>query len=600
MARLREAGDAPPTPARQGTLADAARGADRRAWAAVALLFVAALGLRLWGIGFGLPFAYHVDEAISNDFTRAFRESGLRAAGPHFSVQKLLVIAQHVVVEALRPLPTGLLPDPFVLSLNSEPASYAVLARLTSAMFGAATVVPVFLLGRRLWNRQVGLLAALFLSVCFLHVRDSHYGTPDAVVAFFAVTAALACVRLVDRRSYGRYAAAGLAVGIAVGTKLLAWPLFALLAAFHDDDRPRRAGVGGWTDRLWGTVRSPRIWLAAAIGGLVVVASNPQAIFDWPAFYAFWSEVRALGARGGMDRLYLDAPGPLAGYATSLRWAMGGPLLAASLLGTVWALRASAARRLFVFPLLTLVFMVLPGNIFMARYLMSLLPFLLLGAAALVSDLHARAPGGRAARLLVAAGVCALLVAEPLLASVRHDILLTRPDTRTIAKQWIEEHIPADSVIMLEFWNFSPPLASAAKSVPLSTRSYDVLTRGAYGLSDLSDYFGPSKGAATLDDYVGLGVEYIVANSYSWGSRLLNGDEDAAKRSFYRSLDEQAELVATFSPFREGTTVPRVFDETYGPAIHLSRYVRPGPVLKIYRLPAAAGDDAEGAAAAAP
>ena len=53
------------------------------------------------------------------------------------------------------------------------------LGRGLSALMGTLTVWWLYVLGRTLFDRTVGLVAALFLSMSLLHVRDSHFSTTD-------------------------------------------------------------------------------------------------------------------------------------------------------------------------------------------------------------------------------------------------------------------------------------------------------------------------------------------------------------------------------------------------------------------------------------
>src|SRR5207245_2101204 len=52
---------------------------------------------------------------------------------------------------------------------------------------------------RELFSRRVALVAAGFLAVAFLHVRDSHFGVTDVPVTFLTVCAFWAGVRCATR-----------------------------------------------------------------------------------------------------------------------------------------------------------------------------------------------------------------------------------------------------------------------------------------------------------------------------------------------------------------------------------------------------------------
>lgn len=553
------------------------------------VLLLVALGfvLRVWGATFGLPYAYHVDESLFSLVTRTAFDSGFTQLAPNFSAFQLLIAIEHWLFGFVEPL-VRLLPmsREVIATLDAPVERYNLIARIHSLTLGSLTAIPVYLLGRRLWNPQVGLLAAAFMTTCYLHVRNSHFGVPETTVTFFVVVAAYCCSSLYLGAPFRRYVLAGAFCGLAVASKQLAWPIFVLLFLFHafaplPEGAPQRARL--WLARLF----HPKFVTASLVGVATYLVCVPQMVLKWPEFYAYWRHARNVGARGGMDRFVIDDAGRFGTYVYSLRWGMGDVLFLLALAGVAVALIRPASPRvrlLYAFPVLYFAFLLLPGQMYMSRYTMSAIPFLLLAAAALVCTILSRVPlTGWAYRAAVAA-LIALAIGQPVVASVRFNRLLTKVDTRTLAKAWIEQNIPEGSTIMLEFLWFSPPLASEQQRVPFSTRQYTVLTRGAYGLSDYSNTFGPSQGTPTVAEYATLGVDYIVSNSYSRGSKLLDPEEDRAKRSFYDELDRDAELVKEFSPYRPNAHVPRLFAETYGPAIHLSRYERPGPVIRIHRL----------------
>src|SRR5205814_4558563 len=106
------------------------------------------------------------------------------------------------------------------------------------ALAGTVTILLVFALARRMAGRATALLAAFFLAVAPLHVRDSHFAMTDVVMTLFATAAVAQLVRAVDvqrtaqfRRPSGVawFAAAGLAAGLATSTKYSAAALLAAM-----------------------------------------------------------------------------------------------------------------------------------------------------------------------------------------------------------------------------------------------------------------------------------------------------------------------------------------------------------------------------------
>ena len=102
------------------------------------------------------------------------------------------------LVNALR---TGyeLVAHPLNLTVPRDQMTYMVLGRAISAAFGTATIPVIYAIGARLGGRLAGLLAAAFLAVTVLHLRDSHFFCVDLSMVFFCALTWLFALRLAER-----------------------------------------------------------------------------------------------------------------------------------------------------------------------------------------------------------------------------------------------------------------------------------------------------------------------------------------------------------------------------------------------------------------
>ncbi len=146
----------------------------------LALVLAGALGLRLWGIKQGLPFAYNTDEnshfvpyAIGM-FVYGFRPGSLLS--PYFVNPPGLTYILHFVF-ALWFGGRAAVSHRFAV----DPTSVFVVARVTVALLGTLSVWLLYLAGARLFDRRVGLLAAALMGVAFLPVFYAHQALNDAV-----------------------------------------------------------------------------------------------------------------------------------------------------------------------------------------------------------------------------------------------------------------------------------------------------------------------------------------------------------------------------------------------------------------------------------
>jgi hypothetical protein len=94
-----------------------------------------------------------------------------------------------------------------------------IAGRYVSALFGIGTIALVYLLGRTLYGRQAGAIAALLLAVMPYHVAVSRQILLDGPMTFFA-TAALLCMAIFVQSDDRRWLVlAGACVGLAALTK---------------------------------------------------------------------------------------------------------------------------------------------------------------------------------------------------------------------------------------------------------------------------------------------------------------------------------------------------------------------------------------------
>ncbi len=150
---------------------------DRRlwAWAGLALVLCVALGLRLWGIGEGLPYVYNIDEA--GHFVPKAVAMFSDGLNPRYFVNPpALTYVLHFVFDAWFGGAHGVHGE-----YARHPGEVFLVGRVTVALLGTAAVWMLYLLGARLLDRRIGLLAAAIEAVAFLPVSYGHLALNDAV-----------------------------------------------------------------------------------------------------------------------------------------------------------------------------------------------------------------------------------------------------------------------------------------------------------------------------------------------------------------------------------------------------------------------------------
>lgn len=174
-----------------------------------AILVVGAI-LRVWALG---AVGFNSDEAV-------YAGQAASLAGDPDTSNLFPVFRAHPLLFQM------------ALSLIYRLGGGDIAARLLVVALGLATIVLVFLLGRLLYNPQVGLVAALLLAVMPYHVGVSRQVLLDTPMTFLATAALYAFVRYTVTRSKRVLLIAALLLGLTVLTKETAILLVGGLVTF--------------------------------------------------------------------------------------------------------------------------------------------------------------------------------------------------------------------------------------------------------------------------------------------------------------------------------------------------------------------------------
>ena len=203
-------------------------------------ILLLAIALRAWGLTWGLPsathyFSYHPDESRVLEASSVTMNVFAGRLLPHFynygSLQLYLVCFANTLAALFGGL--EIVPKDFAVWYPQWAKMYLIGRWLTVGM-GVGTVWAVFAIGKRLWGRRAGLLAALTLAIMPLHAQHSHFLTVDVPATFWAMLSLLWAVRLATGEPKPWKAAlwAGVFAGFAAATKYnLALIILPLMAA---------------------------------------------------------------------------------------------------------------------------------------------------------------------------------------------------------------------------------------------------------------------------------------------------------------------------------------------------------------------------------
>ena len=390
----------------------------RRLWGPNFLLpalLIAALALRLYGIDWDQGHGFHPDERSfylrADDMFRVLTEAPghetwlaqwpeMRAGLPDIGTA---LSAEHSPLNPhWFPLGSSLIYALVLIRSVAElftdwgAMDMRFAGRTLAALADTASVFLVFAIGRRMYGRWTGLLAAALTAFAVIHIQHAHFYRPEPFTALTSLAALWAMLRLMDTARMRDAALLGLLVGLAMAPKVSVAPILAPLALVFLWTWKDQSG-GRWTDlTVWSAVRfAPAVLLAGLLALAAFFITTPYAFLD---FSAFVSDIRAqteMAREAGhwpFTWQYADAPAFWYQIRQTSVWGLGLPLGVVAWVAapfTAWmAWRGSVTQR---FDLLLLAWAV-PAFVFLElfevkflRYVFPLMPFyVLMGARILV------------------------------------------------------------------------------------------------------------------------------------------------------------------------------------------------------------------------
>lgn len=485
---------------------------------------------------------HHLSEALDprrspfNPLWNLQQRNVRRFAYGHLPLYILTISASlvHGVGQQLQGL--GLQGEPVRWLINANTYDgFNLLGRVLSALFDAASVYLIFLIGRRVYSASAGLLGAAFYALTVTAIQLSHFYAFDPVASFFILGAVYGAVLMAQDGDLRASLLAGAFAGAAISSKFSALPILAALVV--------GAGARYWTVITVRRSQAPRFvqgyeaavapnqfgqavglaLIALSTAVIVFAVTSPFAIIDWPNYRISVIDEQGAMVRGEADfpytRQYRDTQPFLYNIEQQLRYGMGWPLGLLAFVGLAWALARALAGRAgpaeWVILAWCVPYFALTG-LFMVKFMRYMLPLLglfgLMGAALLeriwrrrswievfrrqraqeatewmarseaveveVHETHARRPLWAWSAPLIGLIV---VIATAIWALAFVNGVYGHQHTWIAASRWIYENVPQGSAILAEHWDDSLP-----KDLQTPAGYY----RGAFGyrVNDLPNY----------------------------------------------------------------------------------------------------------------
>ena len=553
------------------------------------LILIIALGLRLYGIGWDQGYGFHPDErsfymrsdcmyrvlAEAPGYTDCTRdhpemEPGFPNPGifldadkspfnPHWfslgSVLIYLLVAIRFVLE------------PFT-DLNTL-QNMGYLGRSIMALADVGTVFIAYLLGKRIYDRRVGLLAAALVALAVVHIQHSHFYRPEPLLVLFLTASFWAMLQVLERRRLRDSLLLGTCVGLTFATKVSVLPLvLPLLVAYGFSLFTTAGGVWAVPSWKWGSRVGGHALAAGAMASVVFLITTPYALLDMGSFVdgVMWeaSNVARTAGKVPFTVQYVGSIPFLYELQQTSIWGLGLPLGVVSWGGLLFTATlavfklikrcpASRGQLLFLAWVVPNFLMLGLFEVKFLRYIFPLIPFLILMGSGMLfwildwtrstqfwrfipypslrlfSKLRATPEAGPAVRARVhlgryapraVIGVMAFVVVATAFYALAFERVYARSHPAIQASDWINENVPRNSTIVTDnHWDEGIP-----NIYNYQVRQIPIYEGDTYGKMD------------TIADHLSRGDYLIFYSNRTYGSVARLPERYPLSSRYYRLL----------------------------------------------------------------
>jgi hypothetical protein len=375
----------------------------------LAMLIMVGLGFRVSHLG---AIGFAEDEVNKVEAVRAYERGDITANAEHPMLMKALMFVSLKVGPALQ--------------ARGRAISNEALLRLPNAIFGALTVIPLFLLTAAFFDRWTGLIAAAFWACGINAITFNRIGKEDTLLVFFMLFAFYFYLRAKQTGTTNvalrkrNYLLSGISFGLMLASKYFPH-YFGLNALYHHNFHVRKREPGEPPGK------TPRLFYIAILVAFII--ANPPVLLPqvWQYLNVYMGE-KLLVHSGYLfaDHLYKNTVSSSPFWGTPIYFylifmAIKIPLLVlvSFLVGFVVSLKRWR-HPAYAFVLFMFLLWIIPYSLMGAkwlRYTLSLMPFVYMLAAIGVVELILFVNGSLQAtkqtRAIVAALTMAIFLGAP-------------------------------------------------------------------------------------------------------------------------------------------------------------------------------------------
>ena len=438
-----------------------------------------------------------------------------------------------------------------------------LVGRTISAIADLGTIILIYFIGKRIFGKKVGIIGAFFYAISVFPIQASHFYAVDSLLTFFILLTLYQLIRFYEKPTLQKSILVGIFFGLSLATKTSAVVLIVAIGmAIAVDflliflESPHRPHI--WFPHI------PKFLKRLFIDGAVITATTvltflilePYALIDFKEFWRQTLEQSRMTHDAFTFPYTLQYVGKIP-YLYELKniffWGQGPILATISFLGIFYTafiiLKKKKERKWaqeFILLIFFLSYFAVVGKFAVGwmRYMLPLYPLLSLFAAVL------------AYKLLILMkhkfGYWYLLVVLVFIGSIltwplSFIAIYTKPNTRVLASEWINQNIPARSTLAIEHWDDSLPLFDQEKYKMLTLPLYDP---------DTSEKWRMINDQLSKSDYI------VIASNrlYTPLMKLINCKKLSAGRCYTQTSEYYKKLFdgkLGFNKAAEFTSYPK-------------------------------------------
>ena len=343
--------------------------------------------------------------------------------------------------------------------------NFTIFGRFISALFDLLTILFVFLLGRKVFSKNVGLVGAFLYSVSVLPIQLSHFFAVDTFLNFFLIATLFFLIKCLGKPSYLFAILAGSAFGLSMASKISAFlllPGITLTAIFIFAKYKTK------------TFLLSLIFIICTLG--IFRLTQPytftaNSFFDWNVNPLFINNLKELSNFSNPDSMF--PPGIQWKNTTPifyplrdlLFWGLGLPLGILVILSWIAIIlqffKRLSQNKFKIFCLsfsdqAILILLIFVFSVFFyqglqvakpMRYFLPIYPVLVIFAGNFLMEISSKFN-----KKIILVFIILLIWPSAFMS------IYTNPNTRVSASEWIYQNIPAGSTISYEIWDDPLPL----------------------------------------------------------------------------------------------------------------------------------------------